>query len=228
MIHLAHAHTVHVPIAGGGTIEGTLAIPAGARAVVVFAQGAGGTRYSLRNVAIARPLHERCLGTLLLDLLTPREEHEPPSSSQARRDAALLGRRLVEAAAFLAAERTTRGLSLGCYAVGVGGAAALLAAAMAPERFRAIVSRGGDLDAIAPMLGGVMAPTMLIVGEADAQVRPGNVQVYSRLQGPREMLVMDGATRAFEPMEVLQAIAKVTAAWFERFLGERVTETWMA
>lgn len=222
MIPLAHAHTVHVPILGGGTIEGTLAIPAGARAVVVFAQGGGGTRYSLRNVAIARPLHERGLGTLLLDLLTPREDHEPPSSSRARRDAALLGNRLVEAAAFLELERTTRGLALGCYAVGVGGAAALLAAAAAPDRFHAIVSRGGALGEVAALIDGVVAPTMLIVGESDSEVRAGNVAVYARLQGPKEMLVMDGATRAFEPMEALQAVARVTAAWFERFLGRAI------
>lgn len=218
MVPLAHAHTVHVPI-GVGTIEGTLAIPAHARGIVVFAQEGAGTRYSLRNVAIARPLHERGFGTLLLDLLTATEDHEPPWSSSVRGDVALLARRLLAAAAFLALERSTLGLGLGCYGVGNGAAAALIAAARAPGRFKAIVSRGGYVGTATGIAANVAAPTLLIVGDSDDDLRLSNTEIYTMISAPKELLVVDGATQMFERAEALEEIAQATAGWFERFLG---------
>jgi pimeloyl-ACP methyl ester carboxylesterase len=217
MIPLAHAHTVHVPI-GPATIEGTLAIPERPRGVVVFVQGSGGTRYSLRNVAVARPLHERRFGTLLLDLLTPSEEHPTPARARST-DAGLLAHRLVDTARFLEAERSTRGLALGCYAVGMGAAAALLAAATVPERFQAIVARGGHVACASDAIASVSAPTLLIVGQLDADLHVANVDAFAKLRGPKDLVIVAGATHVFEHPPVLDEIAQHAASWFDRFLG---------
>ena len=136
-----------------------------------------------------------------------------------RGDIALLSRRLVAAAAFLALERSTLGLSLGCYGVANGAAAALIAAAQAPGRFKAIVLRGGHVATASEAAARVSAPTLLIVGGADLELRQSNHEVYAQLLAPKALLVVDGATQIFERAEALDQIARATAGWFERYLG---------
>ena len=64
---------VRIP-AGPATLDGSLSIPAGARALVLFAHGSGSSRRSPRNRFVARTLNEAGLATLLFDLLTREEE----------------------------------------------------------------------------------------------------------------------------------------------------------
>ena len=67
----AEVYTVHIPPIG---LAGTLRIPAGAAALVVFAHGSGSSRLSPRNMAVAEGLKEQGMATLLFDLLTLEEE----------------------------------------------------------------------------------------------------------------------------------------------------------
>src|SRR2546423_3469171 len=60
--------------AGPVTLEGNLGVPEGAGGVVLFAHGSGSGRHSPRNRFVARRLREAGLATLLIDLLTEREE----------------------------------------------------------------------------------------------------------------------------------------------------------
>ena len=66
---------VRIPC-GTVTLEGALAIPPGAKGVVVFAHGSGSSRHSPRNQFVAQVIRESGNGTLLFDLLTPDEEIE--------------------------------------------------------------------------------------------------------------------------------------------------------
>src|SRR6188472_1237271 len=84
------------------TLEGNLAIPSAASGVVVFAHGSGSSRHSPRNRAVATELRNAGLGTLLLDLLTAREETEEARTGHLRFDIDLLARRLIGATAWLA------------------------------------------------------------------------------------------------------------------------------
>src|SRR5699024_12589888 len=59
---------------GAGTVHGDLTVPADAGGVVVFAHGAGSSRHSPRNTAVARSLQDAGLATLLFDMLTEPEE----------------------------------------------------------------------------------------------------------------------------------------------------------
>ena len=58
---------------GERTIRGTLSLPTGASAVVVFAHGSGSGRFSPRNQYVAHVLQKAGLATLLLDLLEEDE-----------------------------------------------------------------------------------------------------------------------------------------------------------
>src|SRR5205823_5576573 len=55
--------------ADGARLQGTLAVPDGARGVVLFAHGSGSSRHSPRNRYVADVLNDGGLATLLIDLL---------------------------------------------------------------------------------------------------------------------------------------------------------------
>ena len=83
--------------AGRVQLEGALELPANAGGVVAFSHGSGSGRHSPRNRFVAAELRKAGLGTLLLDLLTAREEAE----EDLRFDIPLLTGRLSAAVRFL-------------------------------------------------------------------------------------------------------------------------------
>jgi putative phosphoribosyl transferase len=58
---------------GRHLLKGILAVPPGARGVVLFAHGSGSGRHSPRNQYVARCLQQAGLATLLIDLLEEEE-----------------------------------------------------------------------------------------------------------------------------------------------------------
>jgi putative phosphoribosyl transferase len=71
--------------AGPASQAGTLAVPGGARALVVFAHGGGSGRFNPRNRRVAAWLRQAGLGTLLMDLLTSQPRAASRSWSSAAR-----------------------------------------------------------------------------------------------------------------------------------------------
>ena len=84
----------------------------------------------------------------------------------------------------------------------------------------AIVSRGGRPDLATPYLEQVRAPTLLIVGGRDHGVLEYNRAALGRLGGPKELVVVPGATHLFEEPGALERVAELAAQWFQRYLGE--------
>src|SRR5512146_447845 len=84
-------------LTASGDLEGNLTVPEGARGVVLFAHGSGSSRLSPRNRYVAGVLNEAGLATLLIDLLTPREEQEDMRTSRLRFDIDFLAERLLGA-----------------------------------------------------------------------------------------------------------------------------------
>src|SRR6185436_4579350 len=91
---------VTIPI-GQDELTGELSLPPQATGVVVFAHGSGSSRHSPRNQFVAGVLQEANLGTLLFDLLTPREEEAEYYTRHLRFDIHLLAARLVAATDWL-------------------------------------------------------------------------------------------------------------------------------
>jgi len=100
---------VTVP-AVGIALDGYLTIPAGARAIVVFAHGSGSGRNSPRNQYVAQMLRDRGLGTLLFDLLTENEAMTDNRTGDLRFDISRLGQRVTGAVDWLANNRDTEHL----------------------------------------------------------------------------------------------------------------------
>ena len=87
---------VRIPPIG---LVGTLRIPHGAYALVVFAHGSGSSRHSPRNMAVAEALNDQGIATLLFDLLTAEEETDRANVF----DISMLAKRLVHVVNWLAA-----------------------------------------------------------------------------------------------------------------------------
>ena len=137
---------VSIPV-DGATVEGDLAVPDGAQALVVFAHGSGSSRKSPRNQEVAAVLRRAGLATLLFDLLTAQEEREERATRHLRFDIDLLASRLLRATEWLEEQPRLAGrLPLGFFGASTGAAAALVAAAALGERVGAVVSRGGRPD----------------------------------------------------------------------------------
>ncbi len=157
---------VRVP-AGPVALEGNLAVPAGARGLVLFAHGSGSSRHSPRNRFVARELQSAGLGTLLVDLLTAEEEQVDLRTRHLRFDIGLLAERLIAATAWLGEQPETRDLRVGYFGASTGAGAALVTAADRPETVGTVVSHGGRPELAGPALTRVQAPTLLIVGGND-------------------------------------------------------------
>lgn len=200
---------------GEAVHEGILGLPARPRGLVLFAHGSGSSRHSSRNQFVARQLHEVGLATLLFDLLSESEDEVYAN----RFDIDRLANRLVQASAWVAEQPELAGLPQGCFGASTGAAAALKAAAQLPETIRAVVSRGGRPDLAGEALPQVVAPTLLIVGGADAEVIELNCLARERLQATTELAVVPGATHLFEEPGTLFQAARLAADWFTRWLN---------
>lgn len=197
------------------TLEGALAIPAGAEGVVLFAHGSGSSRHSPRNNYVAGVLRENGIGTLLFDLLTEPED----AVYETRFNIHLLTDRLTAATQWLMGQPQTKRLKIGYFGASTGAAAALEAAAALGPTIGAVVSRGGRPDLAGPVLDRVKAPTLLIVGGDDDVVIELNQQAYDRLKGEKELIIIPGATHLFEEPGTLEEVARLAARWFTRHLS---------
>lgn len=200
-------------------LQGDVEIPAGARGVVVFAHGSGSSRHSPRNQMVARVLRESGLGTLLIDLLTRDEERADSATGEWRFNIDLLARRLVAVIRWLGHQNETAGLKTGFFGASTGGGAALVAAAALGDRISAVVSRGGRPDLAGGALPKVMCPVLLIVGGEDDVVLRLNEEAAARMNCPKELRLVPGATHLFEEPGALDQVAEWSAEWFSNYMG---------
>ena len=200
-------------------LDGDLAVPSGSRGIVLFAHGSGSSRFSSRNRFVARRIRENGIGTLLFDLLTREEEAVDMNTRHLRFDIPLLASRLVEAAKWVMANETTRGLEGGFFGASTGGGAALVAAAEPDIDVKAVVSRGGRPDLAGDALRLVRSPVLLIVGGEDDLVIKLNEIAYHRLRCEKDLEIIPGATHLFEEPGSLEIVADLAAEWFRDHLS---------
>jgi dienelactone hydrolase len=205
-------------VAGEVTLNGNMVIPEGAQGIVLFAHGSGSSRFSPRNNYVAEILQKHKLATLLMDLLTEKEEQIDLLTRELRFDIPMLAERLVGAAEWLKKNPKTMNLQIGCFGSSTGAAAALIAAAKLPNDVKAVVSRGGRPDLAMEYLPKVKAPTLLIVGGHDEPVIGMNEEALQELLGEKKLEIVPGATHLFEEPGKLEEVAKLTAEWFARYL----------
>lgn len=207
--------------AGEVTLEGNLTIAKNPRGIVLFAHGSGSSRYSPRNRFVASQLQGSGLATLLIDLLSAKEEEVDIQTRHLRFNIDLLADRLVRATRWLKDDPRTQGLQIGYFGASTGGGAALVAAAKLPTAVGAVVSRGGRPDLAGPAaLPRVEAPTLLIVGGDDHQVIEMNRDAMAQMRTEVKLEIIPGATHLFEEPGKLEAVSDLARDWFLKHLAK--------
>jgi dienelactone hydrolase len=205
--------------AGAVTLEGILGEVDDPIGIVVFAHGSGSGRKSPRNHYVARQLQRAGMATLLIDLLTAREDEE----YRMRFDINLLQPRLAAVCGWVREHERYLGVPIGLFGASTGAAVALRVAAARPDQIAAVVSRGGRPDlAGVPALEQVRAPTLLIVGGNDSQVIDLNEAALAEMRCDARVDIVPGASHLFEESGTLETVASLAVAWFARhFSGTR-------
>jgi len=199
-------------------LNGILQIPDNALGIVLFAHGSGSSRFSIRNQYVSTILNKARVATLLFDLLTPQEEEIDEQTRQHRFNIELLASRLVAATDWLAEQPHTHLLAPAYFGASTGGGAALQAAALRPERIKAVVSRGGRPDLAGAALPHVIAPTLLIVGGNDFPVIEMNKQAIKEMHCVSKLTIVPGASHLFEEAGTLDVAATLAREWFVKYL----------
>lgn len=209
----------------GQTLEGDLAIPTGAKAIILFAHGSGSSRHSTRNQYVAEVLNKTGFATLLVDLLSSEEKEADISGRHMRYNIELLTGRFKEVTKWLLQEPQTKNLKIGYFGSSTGAAAAIIAAVRfsndSNNIVKALVLRGGRPDLAEEQLQKIVAPTLLIVGGSDNTVIIGiNKRALKELKNAkdRELAVIPGAGHLFEEAGKMEEVAKITVEWFEIYL----------
>ena len=203
-------------------VQGDIAVPQGATAVILFAHGSGSSRNSPRNRQVARRLQDDNMATLMLDLLTSDEEAgELSAGGRTRFDIDLLAGRLLAATDWVAAQNDLASMPVGYFGASTGAAAALCAAAQRGDQIGAIVSRGGRPDLAIDVLPAVRAPTLLIVGSRDTDVLEMNRRAGELMTVERQLEIVEGATHLFEEPGALEQVSDLASKWFTGHLARR-------
>jgi putative phosphoribosyl transferase len=197
-------------------LRAVLNVPQYARGLILFAHGSGSSRLSPRNKLVARILRDAGFGSLLMDLLSAREDR----MQRTRFDVDLLARRLEGAYRWTHANARIASLPVGLFGASTGAAAAIRVAAMPESNIAAVVSRGGRPDlAGREALGAITAPTLLIVGGFDTGVIALNEAAEGNMHCERRLEIVSGATHLFEEPGTLEEAAGLACAWFVRHLS---------
>jgi putative phosphoribosyl transferase len=199
---------------GERRLGGILLVPRDAWGGVVFAHGKESGKLSPRNRFLAQALHDTGLATLRFDLLEEEESRDQRTLSNVE----LLADRVRVAAGWFGRLPELRGLPLGYFGGGTGAAAVLIAAARRPELVGAVVTRSGHVDLARGELPAVTAPTLMIVGEHDTDIREINRQAQALMIVPKDLVVISGATHLFPESGALEEVARHTSQWFKRHL----------
>jgi dienelactone hydrolase len=211
------SEAIAIPVAEG-QIEADLRIPERAGGLIIFAHGSGSGRFSSRNRAVAAHLEADGFATLLLDLLTPREESVDVYTREFRFDIDLLGRRVVVATDWAQSRDDLTNVPVGIFGASTGAAAALIGAAARPAVVRAVVSRGGRPDLAERALPKVQAATLLIVGGNDEPVIKMNQDAMRQMIGHVALEIVPGATHLFEEPNTLERVMELASGWFRKYL----------
>lgn len=205
--------SISIPI-GSIKLKGILRIASNQKGLVIFSHGSGSSRLSSRNNFIAEYLKEEGFSSLLFDLLTEKEDQVYEN----RFNIELLAKRLTDVTRWIIKDKEMADVAFGYFGASTGAASALISAVQLKNKIKAIVSRGGRPDLAMPVLDGIKAPTLLIVGGNDIPVIELNKKAYNALAGIKKIEIVEGATHLFPEPGKLEEVAQLSANWFKTYL----------
>jgi dienelactone hydrolase len=225
VIPLENGKVVRIPLdkeSGEEKIEGNLTIAKSSKSLVIFAHGSGSSRFSPRNQYVSSILNNDGVSTLLIDLLTQREEKKDVITKEYRFNILLLSERLIAVTDWVRNQDNQFNIfnnTLGYFGSSTGSAAALIAADKRYENISAIVSRGGRVDLASKYttLIQIKCPTLFLVGENDNSVIEWNRNVITKQLvnvEKKKLVIIPQASHLFEEPGKLEEVAKYASGWF--------------
>lgn len=207
---------INITVENHVRLKGNLTIPDGAASLVIFSHGSGSSRFSARNSYVAEILNKEKIATLLIDLLTEKED----TASENRFDIALLSERLITITSYVQELPKIKKLPFGYFGAGTGAASALTAAAQLDGVIHSIVCQGGRPDLAMQSLPAVKVPTLLIVGSLDNEMLILNQKAYTRLHCEKKIEIIEGASSLFEEPGKLDLAARLASGWFKKYMNK--------
>lgn len=201
------------------TLRGILEIPLNARCIIVFAHGLDSSNLSPRNRLVARLLLQRGFAVLQPDLTDRAGDPVEATPPHERGGIHQTATRLIAIVDWLAANPATSGLRIGLFGARTGAAAAMIAAALRPDKVHAVVSRGGRPDLADELLCDVQAPTLMLVGSNDQTVIDHNRKAGDKMRRKPMLELIHGATHLFGEPGKLEQVANISSLWFQRTLA---------
>lgn len=208
----ASTAVVMIPTAGV-MLEAELVLPERPAGVVMIAPGVGGARRRPHLRTTVARLAGAGWATLLVELLTPREERLDESAVQWRLDIGLLAGRLAGVLDWVRDQHDLGGLPVGLLGAGRGAAATLLTAARRPASVDAVVSRDLRIGLGEDTLSRVIAPTLLITADHGSTAEGVARRTARRLGGRTELRVVAEADGPFLEPDPLQQVLALTCDW---------------
>ena len=201
--------------AEGVTLLGSIAFPRDPVGVVLIPHASNGSRYNQVDNVLARGLRDAGLATMQLDLLTQAEATDPIAAQ----DIHLLARRILFATAWLEHLPECAGLPIAYLAATLAAAAALVAAADAGHRVRAVVARNGRSDLAVYALPRVKAPVLFVMRNVEARLLEMTYAALPLLGGERELAIVAGVAPLLEEPRALDHLAWLVTGWCRRYLA---------
>jgi putative phosphoribosyl transferase len=206
-------HRVEVSGHGQPDLTAFLHLPEAAVGLVVVADPTGPAGRAGRSEAVAAALGAAGLATLRLELAGTAAE---TVAAGVQVDA--LVDRLVAATEWILQDPETQPLNIGYWSTDVGAAAALIAAAQAPDHVDAVVSIAGDPELAGDQLEKVRAATLLVIGDADRSRLSRNRRAFDRLWKDKSLETIAQANDLLDDPRALSLVGELSARWFTRHL----------
>ncbi|WP_316743652.1 dienelactone hydrolase family protein [Streptomyces sp. MK7] len=207
------SETVSVP-ADRVNLDGDLSVPAAAEAIAVLPHGVDSSRQNAHSRSIAARLHAAGIATLLVDLLSKREEERRATESGEHLfDVALLSRRLVATVDWVKIQPDTRALPVILFGVGTQAGSVLEAAADLPDRVLTVVLWGGLPDPGTDTIKRVRVPVLFVAGGREPGVLRLTERAAHRLHVPHAVRVVPGATHLFQEPDALDQLVDIAREW---------------
>ena len=206
--------------AGAVTLAGLLHLPTDAHGLVILTHGIEGSIDGSHQTALAmaQVLFQDNIATLLVDLFTAEEQQLDAGTDYFRLNTSVMEQRIAGMAQWLLENDETEHLAVGYFGAGATGAAVLIAAAERPDVVAAVVSAGGSLNLTQNYLPRVLAPTLLIAAQQDAQAVTQSQSILAQLTKEKQFEQVEGGRSLFATKDSVTKVAQLASAWFNKHL----------
>ena len=210
-----HSQKLQVPV-DAVLLSADLTIPADAQSLILCPYCLGNDHSQKRNASVVRCLNEKGYATLLVDLLTDREEDEDRLVKELRFNIPLLSHRLLGVHDWVVNQEELSSLPIHLLGWSTSAAASIVAGTELRDSMRSIISMGGRPDLAGESLKRIEAPVLLLFGDADHGIIEVNERAFEELAFEKKMDRIEGAGHFFEEQGTLQKALKHISLWIQK------------